>query len=158
MRTYPNYLLFLIVNSLLISSIRQDPPPSFVKFITFTQSLLSPHPSFFGEAWSLAVEEIFYLIIPVILSFFIFLTNNKKISISLTFLSLILIPLFLRIHAAFYTEMTFNEIRSTALYRLDSITLGFMSLIIFKKIGSNRLFKIGALLVTLCLFISAKPE
>ncbi|XPP75701.1 acyltransferase family protein [Serratia liquefaciens] len=158
MRTYPSYLLFIIINILIISSVRQEPFPNLVKFLTFTQSLLSPHPSFFGEAWSLAVEEVFYFITPIVLSVFIFITKNKRISILLTILLLILIPIILRIHASLYTDMTFNEIRSTALFRIDSIMIGVIAIIVYNKIGSRLIVKTGILLIPLCIYIASKPD
>lgn len=158
MRTYPSYLLFIIVNILIISSVRQEPCPNLVKFLTFTQSLLSPHPSFFGEAWSLAVEEVFYFITPIVLSVFIAITNNKRISVLLTISLLIIIPIILRIHASLYTGMTFNEIRSTALYRIDSIMIGVIAVIAYNKIGSNLIVKTGILIIPLCIYIASKPD
>ena len=56
MRTYPSYVIFLFLNIFFIGNIRPESYPELLKFLTFTQSLLTPHPSFFGEAWSLAVE------------------------------------------------------------------------------------------------------
>ncbi|CAI0716814.1 O-acetyltransferase OatA [Serratia quinivorans] len=158
MRTYPSYFLFVIINILIISSIRQEPFPNLLKFLTFTQSLLSPHPSFFGEAWSLAIEEVFYFITPIVLSVFMSITNNKRISILLTVLLLIIIPVTLRIHASLYTIMTFNEIRSTALYRIDSIMIGVIAVVFYNKFGSNTLVKIGTLLIPLCIYIASKPD
>ncbi|EPU1382254.1 acyltransferase family protein, partial [Klebsiella pneumoniae] len=107
LRTYPSYILFLFINIILIFSIRPDIFPSVLRYLTFSQSLLSPHPSFFGEAWSLAVEEIFYLITPLLFWVFFALTNNKKTSINLAIVVLITLPLALRINAAFNSSLTF---------------------------------------------------
>lgn len=66
-RTLPNYFLVLVF--LIVSYILMDKPiltgGGLLKYFVFSQNLLSPHPKFFGEAWSLAVEEWFYLIIPI---------------------------------------------------------------------------------------------
>ncbi|HGO4389025.1 TPA: acyltransferase family protein, partial [Klebsiella quasipneumoniae subsp. similipneumoniae] len=101
LRTYPSYLLFLCVNLILLSNIRPDLFPNTIKYLTFTQGLLTPHPTFFGEAWSLAVEEIFYFLTPVIFSFFLCLSRNKALSLKITIIALIIIPLALRVYAAF---------------------------------------------------------
>lgn len=158
MRTYPSYVLFVILNILIITTIRPDIFPNLFSFLTFTQSLLTPHPSFFGEAWSLAVEEVFYFVTPVLLSLLYIITKNKKFSIAVTILLLISIPLALRIHASIFTSMTFNEIRSTALYRVDSIMIGVISVILFNKYGTNTLTKIGVLLIPLCVYIASMPD
>lgn len=49
LRTYPSYILFLFINIILIFSIRPDIFPSVLRYLTFSQSLLSPHPSFLGR-------------------------------------------------------------------------------------------------------------
>ena len=42
--------------------------PSSVKhYFFFSQNIISPHPWFFPEAWSLSIEEWFYVIIPICL-------------------------------------------------------------------------------------------
>lgn len=78
MRTYPSYILFLILNLLLIDNIRPDAQPNLLAFSTFTQSLTIPHPSFFGEAWSLAVEEVFYFSFPIVISVFYLQQQTKE--------------------------------------------------------------------------------
>ena len=151
MRTYPSYILFLIINLLLITAIRKDSFPDLLKFVTFTQSLISPHPSFFGEAWSLTVEEVFYFITPLVISLFLFLTKNKNNSLFLAIAIMLLIPFLLRVNAAFNTNMTFNEIRATALFRVDSIMIGvvFSWAHLKNKIPSQ--VKFGTLLIPMAL-------
>lgn len=61
MRTLPNYLLFLVV----FNYVTPDPSWSVLRYLTFTQGLDAP-PSFYGVSWSLAVEEWFYLLFPLL--------------------------------------------------------------------------------------------
>ena len=66
-RTLPNY--FLVVTLLLVLSysfIKDFTLPDGYKYFLFAQNLFTPHPDFFGEAWSLSVEEWFYLLVPII--------------------------------------------------------------------------------------------
>ncbi|CAI1557617.1 O-acetyltransferase OatA [Serratia quinivorans] len=158
MRTYPSYILFLILNLLLIDNIRPDAQPNLLAFSTFTQSLTIPHPSFFGEAWSLAVEEVFYFSFPIVISIFLFAKANKRNSIILSISTIIAISLAFRINAAINTPMTFNEIRSTSFYRLDSLMIGviFSWLFLSKKI--NIFSKLGISLVPVAIYIAAKPD
>lgn len=65
-RTLPNYLLvltFLVLYGLVLK------PASLknfsIAYYAFAQNLTQPHPYFFPEAWSLAVEEWFYLLFPL---------------------------------------------------------------------------------------------
>lgn len=64
-RTLPNYfavLIFLIVGFHLLG---KPLPDNLSSYFFFAQNLAYPHPKFFPEAWSLAVEEWFYLLIPI---------------------------------------------------------------------------------------------
>jgi peptidoglycan/LPS O-acetylase OafA/YrhL len=158
LRTYPSYLLFLCVNLILLFNIRPDLSPSIVKYLTFTQSLISAHPSFFGEAWSLAVEEIFYLLTPIIFSVLMWLSGNKDLSLKIAIIALITIPLALRTYAAFNSHLSFNEIRTISLFRIDSITYGVLAILYLKKHGSNFLNKTGLLLLPICIYIAAKDD
>lgn len=67
-RTLPNYLLILTLLVLLNLFFNKN----FIFFehisyFFFSQNLFNSHPQFFPEAWSLSVEEWFYLLIPSIL-------------------------------------------------------------------------------------------
>jgi len=62
-RTLPNYFLVLILLMLLTANAMSL--PKIWNYFTFTQNLWSPHPDFFNEAWSLSIEEWFYLTIPL---------------------------------------------------------------------------------------------
>ena len=65
-RTLPNYFLILIVLFVLSTYHNEGVSLSGIKsYFIFSQNLISPHPYFFPEAWSLSVEEWFYLITPV---------------------------------------------------------------------------------------------
>lgn len=158
LRTYPSYLLFLVVNIALLFSIRPDLYPDVIRYLTFTQSLLEPHPSFFGEAWSLAVEEIFYLITPVTFAALMMLTGNKKLSLRLAIIILIALPFILRVNAALNSTLTFNEIRTISLFRIDSIMYGVLAVYYLNKYSSHYMTKIGLLLVPVCIYISAMDD
>ncbi|EFP8852438.1 acyltransferase, partial [Shigella dysenteriae] len=158
LRTYPSYLLFLIINIVLIFSIRPEFYPNVVRYLTFSQSLLTPHPSFFGEAWSLAIEEIFYLITPLLFTILFALTKNKKTSLNLTIAILITLPFALRVNAAFNSDLSFNEIRTISLFRIDSIMYGILALILFSKLNIRKIANIGMLLIPLCIYIAAQDD
>ena len=158
LRTYPSYLLFLCVNLILLLNIRPDLFPNTIKYLTFTQGLLTPHPTFFGEAWSLAVEEIFYFLPPVIFSFFLWLSRNKALSLKITIIALLTTPLALRVYAAFDSQLSFNEIRTISIFRIDSIIYGVLAVLYLKKYGNNHLNKAGMLLVPICIYISSKED
>jgi peptidoglycan/LPS O-acetylase OafA/YrhL len=63
-RTIPNYFLFLVINILLLVALGQAVPPVW-RYFVFLQNFVAPPPAFFVESWSLAVEEWFYLVLPI---------------------------------------------------------------------------------------------
>lgn len=67
-RTVPNYYLFLLLNLVLVWLGLQEGRFDW-RFLVFSQNLAWPQdkPYFFSEAWSLALEEWFYLLMPLLL-------------------------------------------------------------------------------------------
>lgn len=67
-RTIPNYYLFVLVNLLLTIYGISDGVFEY-RYLAFSQNLawVEKTPTFFGEAWSLALDEWFYLLMPVII-------------------------------------------------------------------------------------------
>lgn len=68
-RTLPNYYLFVLVNAALVAWGVGEGAFSPV-FLVFSQNLLSAQaqPYFFSEAWSLALDEWFYFLMPLLLA------------------------------------------------------------------------------------------
>ncbi|HEU5276849.1 MAG TPA: acyltransferase [Xanthobacteraceae bacterium] len=64
-RTLPNYFLVLAVLAAGSKVLSHHHEPFDWRYLVFSQNLASPHPAFFSEAWSLAVEEWFYLLLPL---------------------------------------------------------------------------------------------
>ena len=89
MRTIPLYILSLIIVSLITNNIFNK---DFFLYLFFLNKSIPNllNSDYFAVAWSLAVEEYFYLIFPIIIYFFFNKNNFKKSSIILfIFLSLI---------------------------------------------------------------------
>ncbi|MCR9659352.1 acyltransferase [Vibrio cholerae] len=147
LRTYPNYLLFLLLNWLIIDTWRPESAPELWRYMTFTQSLLSPHPGFFGEAWSLVIEEIFYLFIPVIM-FFTWRRSAVQ-ALLVTLFILLVLSLMMRIIFVYSDpDLTFNQVRTTALLRLDSIMIGVLTCYIYyhNELWRDRIIKMAPFL------------
>lgn len=126
-RTIPLYLIVLVVMIVLTHGLWNL---NFLYFV-FAQNLLWNHPEFFGVAWSLSVEEWFYLLFPG----FIFLTflvlKNKMSSLLIISLLFILVPFFMR--CLYYNDINL-DIRKIVFFRLDSMIYGvFASIIYFHK-------------------------
>jgi len=70
-RTLPAYFVVLAI-IILVFYIKEGRLPHFTKYIFFIKTFLLPQSGIFPEAWSLAVEEWFYLSMPV----FVFLLHK----------------------------------------------------------------------------------
>src|SRR5207245_263678 len=65
LRTLPNYFLFLTINWFVAVHVYKT-IPAVLRYALLLQNLSSPPGSFFGESWSLSVEEWFYLLTPIL--------------------------------------------------------------------------------------------
>lgn len=128
MRTIPNYFLVL-VTLIIIKCVFGQPDTNFISYFLFSQNLFSVHPGFFPEAWSLAVEEWFYLLTPCVMIFFILLIRNKKAAIISTALLIIIAAMIVRYNMLFTHrpssleewDVSFRKIVAT---RLDALMFG----------------------------------
>lgn len=131
-RTLPNYYLILIAITSGAFFFKKLDLSTAKPYFFFLQNLNQSHPDFFPEAWSLAVEEWFYIIIPILLFFFIGLF---KIHIKKAFLvvSILVIVIVTFIRYSKYMSMEIDDvercsfiIRSQVIDRLDGIMFGVL--------------------------------
>lgn len=126
-RTLPNYYLVLIGIVVIRLMIGKGLEDFNFKYFFFVQNFFTPHPFFFSEAWSLAVEEWFYLLFPLFCYALYKISNNKSKSILIAALIFIFIPLLIRI-----VKYEFGlgiaqfdlEYRKIMILRLDSLMYG----------------------------------
>ena len=127
-RTLPNYYLFLIILTILSKLIITGFPLRMViPYVFFSQNLFNGiERSFFGESWSLCVEEWFYLTIPLII---FLLIKPLKLSFqkSILFLSLAIIFSSILMRLSLYNYEIIQELRDytrIVVIRLDNIIYG----------------------------------
>lgn len=65
-RTWPAFWVMLAVYMVADGALGGRPPPPWIRFITFTQNIGLTPGTTFSHAWSLCVEEQFYLVIPLL--------------------------------------------------------------------------------------------
>ena len=139
-RTLPNYYLILVVNIIFVKYgvIKEDYTQFNWKFFFFLQNFSYEFMGFFWESWSLAVEEWFYIISPILLllslKFF-----PTKISFVLVTILMLIIPLIYRLSIrttsidGFWFDVKFAKV---VVARLDSIAYGLLASWVFYYYGT----------------------
>lgn len=128
LRTLPNYYLFLVLNLMLVwLAVRPGNPLDGWRYALFVQNLLTPPPVFFQEAWSLAVEEVFYLLFPAT---FLLVARGFRLpprnAIIYTALFVIIVSLTARFALAATVTSWEDQIRKVVFLRLDTLMFGVM--------------------------------
>lgn len=149
---------------LLIFSIRPDVMPDLLMYLTFTQNLAWQHPGFFPEAWSLAVEEIFYLITPLVVGIFLLVLKQPRLAI----LSSALTILVLSVSARGYWVLSFNPtfddgVRKISLLKLDALMVGVLVAWAYAYLWHLRriFFKVALFLIplfVLAIYVAARSD
>lgn len=135
-RTLPNYYLFVFVNILVLISLGgYIEIEAVLKSLVFLQKIFpSVGSPFFGVSWSLAVEEWFYLLLP--LSFLLFYKLPLKAKSKDSFMLLLLLPSLLKIIFILNHPLYGNyqeAFRFTTFFRLDAIFFGVLLAYIWRK-------------------------
>lgn len=148
MRTLPPYILALTIMGILTGHLFDR---DFFQHLLFVQNLLSVNDSgdFFSPAWSLSVEEWFYVLFPLYLVFMRYLRLTLKLSVALFLLGFFLTKI---AGLGIYQE-SFTVVRRAVIFRLDSICFGFILFVGLSRVRRRKLAfvaTIAALLLTVC--------
>jgi len=148
-RTIPPYVIALVCAAILFE---YGDFFNLLKFFTYTQNILTDNssPNFFPVAWSLSVEEWFYIYLPFLILFFAIVKpmQFRPSVLSICITTILLLNLF----RFFYNGETINwseDIRRSVLLRIDSLCFGVVAYIFKDKIGGKLL--IFSILVTIIL-------
>lgn len=132
LRTVPIYLLILSIVLLIQLVSSGSFSISYLKYFLFSQNIYSPHPSFFPEAWSLSIEEWFYLSLGA--GLFLSLKFGRSVQKTLLFwiLFIILSSTCIRSLNAIKYSCVDNTcwqayIRGQVITRLDSLMFGVLA-------------------------------
>ena len=137
LRTLPNYALILLLLVAATAAADGNFPAGALAYFVFVQNFATPHPTFFSEAWSLSVEEWFYLLFPFCL-FGAARFARPKTAITVSLTAFILIPALLRL---WRVETTLDpdiptwvlQVKMQVITRLDSILYGVLTALIVKR-------------------------
>ena len=144
-RTLPNYYLMYIVYAVLffrVNHILVFTHIKYLSYLVFLQNTFSFHPhDFFLVAWSLSIEEWFYITFPLILFFITkFFIRNKMKSFFITILIFVVVSLIARFYSALNLNTEWDQgFRKFVPLRLDGI--GFGVLIAFIKFYYPKIWK-----------------
>ncbi|HET7097316.1 MAG TPA: acyltransferase [Casimicrobiaceae bacterium] len=149
LRTLPNYYLFLLINIAIYLWIEGRWPQS-LPYVFFVQNLAWPHPLFFPEAWSLALEEIFYLLAPLAMLVFLPVLRQRWQTV-LVLVAALLVALLLRTLYVLDANPPWHEgVRKISLIRLDAIGYGVLAVYLCKAyaltLGARRRFAVAGAL------------
>lgn len=163
LRTLPNYYLFLLINigmvhlgwSMGLLNVNT------LAYFVFLQNFIIPLDLFFWESWSLAVEEWFYLLFPLLLVVLAWRRSPKWGFLVCTGI-MIMVPILLRYPAMDGVGTPFMLdllVRKIVVLRFDTIGYGVLvAWLVFHvpKIFSTRrveLFVLGALLLAIAILL-----
>ena len=140
-RTIPLYLVALIFYTAISNNFNLD----FIKFLFFIQKIIPNFvdSNYFMVAWSLSIEEFFYLIFPI----FLILFSNIKAS-KLAFYFIILFSI---IKILNHDNFSSDFLRTGTFLRLDSIALGFLLSIYLSELAH---FKKAIVILTSILIVA----
>ena len=132
LRTLPNYYLFLLIN---IAMVHFTLAPGLINintlaYFVFLQNFMIPLDLLFFESWSLAVEEWFYLIFPLLLLLVLVLRRNVKYAFLTAALIMIVFSTAMRFPALHAVDSMFKWdllIRRIVVLRLDTIGYGVLA-------------------------------
>jgi len=132
-RTLPAYY-FTVILLFCLSYFagRQVDISDLFKSFLFIQNIYYHSGHFFPESWSLAIEEWFYLLLPILfLIFQKFLKKNTRVSILFVFIFISLVSVVIRIFVFIRTDVSSiaewdQNFRSPVITRLDSILMGVL--------------------------------
>jgi peptidoglycan/LPS O-acetylase OafA/YrhL len=134
LRTLPNYYLFLAINIGLARWI-DGAWPHAASYAIFMQNFAWPQPMFFIESWSLAVEEIFYLVAPLLVLACGGRVARRVPAALLVSLAILAATLVRVVYVITQQPAWDQAVRMVALVRLDAIAYGALALVLYRHRG-----------------------
>ena len=126
LRTLPNYGLFLGINLLLAPDLAPL-LPRLGTYPVFLQNALFGGLDFFPESWSLAVEEWFYLLLPLSVCLLLRAGLAPRRAFVVSTAAFLLGPLLARcLHVAWNDPTWDDGVHRTLFFRLDAIMFGMI--------------------------------
>ena len=168
LRTLPNYFVFLAINILLV---RWAVAPGLISqttlaYAVFMQNFHVPLDLFFWESWSLAVEEWFYLLFPLLLAGLVALARlparRAYLVTALVFCTLPIVTRMEALHQVASAAEVDLFVRKLVITRLDAIGMGALAawvMVAFPRFWQRSRWPLCMLgLVSLCVVSNHRPD
>jgi len=130
-RTLPGYYLALLLATIVYGfSFKQFvfAEPYNLLYLVFLQNFISPHPNFFPLAWSLSIEEWFYILFPLWFVLISWLSRNKKKYQLVAIVSFLLLVVALRVIVVSISNPEWDDyIKRIVPLRLDALATGVLA-------------------------------
>ena len=127
------------------------------------QNLIAPHPSFMSQAWSLSVEEWFYLSFPLILVAVNLICPDQIRAYIYVALGFVCAAFLLRMEFYLTANTSWDEdVRKVVVFRLDSIAYGILTVYIwdqynyFIKNNWRKIYAFSLMLASICIYELSK--
>jgi len=136
MRTIPSYLVALLFISVIFKRIGSS---DFVRYATYVQNFFSQHnvSDYYPVAWSLSVEEWYYVAFPafLLLCGLFFKNRDGYVAATLLFIALVTAS------RIFFGDMIEwgPHVRRVVIFRVDAIAYGFLLYLIVQRASNSRI-------------------
>lgn len=144
-RIYPLYFSLLILIGAVYYFSNEALPINYVQYFGYIQNFNTPHPDFYPELWSLAVQEWFYFIFPLIIVGINFckLKNKRKLTLLIMVACIFIITLMRisKINDQNYFDESYWDLnlRKQVVTQLDSLFYG--GLMAYMLLNYENFFK-----------------
>lgn len=137
-RTLPNYYFILLIYILIYFT---NKPDGLWRYFLFLQNVWNTPAYFFEESWSLCIEEISYLLSPLVLALSAHLFNkygkgNSKVFLWVSLFLIALVTVLRIVYCNYFLEQVYHwntTVREVAMIRLDAIYYGFVAVYLSRK-------------------------
>ena len=142
MRTLPPYVVALVVVSVLF---RQLGSADFFRYLGYLQNLFrqSNHQDYYSIAWSLSIEEWFYIVFPGLLIAGTLLTGRRDtkfvVAVTLVFIGIVTVARALLGDFADWGA----DVRRVVVFRVDAIAYGFLLYVAVERLFSDYFMKVS---------------
>lgn len=136
LRTLPNYYLFLLLNIAIARAI-DGAWPHAAPYALFVQNLAWPQPIFFIESWSLSVEEIFYLVAPLLVLVFAGRVAARVSPVLLVGIAIVLATAMRVVYVLRFDPNWDLAVRMVSVVRLDAIAYGVLTVLLYRRRGTT---------------------